>query len=482
MSIRGMKKAVVRAPHVLIGSKSPEDLSIIEWTKAINEAETGVEEILKESKKFREGWRSILTVQSQISTDFESLYQPIPEEDDTKVMQETPKSTMDAIDKYRDVLIEIKKAIDPILDSIDVSIIQKCNTVQGHIDSIKKALKKREHKKIDYDRYMNSVEKMHRKEIQSDKAELNLEKAKLELDKFTQEFQLHDERIRTILPQFLVHFSEFIEPLATVFYNIQINIYQIYLDFMYPYAQQQGLATAIQSIDKDWLAQFGPIKHKCETSLKILVNGKAVQQPMTLPDSTPIDEKLKRVFTLKKKGVRRPAGTTKNGVYRSFTDINSSRTSTMVSSEESAGSAADFSDFNTISSPALESTEYPIALNPKLINRPLSRASTATTLYSPRYRSFSDASALATSDKKAITEETESSTEVPTESSSEGDTNVDYEIMTAIYTFVATEPTDLGFNVGDQIKVFKKNEDQWWEGETLDGRRGEFPGNYVIKS
>jgi hypothetical protein len=53
------------------------------------------------------------------------------------------------------------------------------------------------------------------------------------------------------------------------------------------------------------------------------------------------------------------------------------------------------------------------------------------------------------------------------------------EYMTAVYTFIGLQPTDLSFNVGDKIKVIRKVEDDWWEGETVDGRTGEFPGNYV---
>lgn len=126
MSLRGLKKAVVRAPHVLIGSKSPEDLTVIEWTKAINEAEDGLGEIISNAKKFRSSWSDTLASQVAMAKQFVTLYEPIPEEDPTKAVRETPRATLDAIIKYRDVIVEIRNAILPMLDGIDRTIIQRC--------------------------------------------------------------------------------------------------------------------------------------------------------------------------------------------------------------------------------------------------------------------------------------------------------------------------------------------------------------------
>ena len=53
------------------------------------------------------------------------------------------------------------------------------------------------------------------------------------------------------------------------------------------------------------------------------------------------------------------------------------------------------------------------------------------------------------------------------------------DIYEAIYSFEASEPCDLSFNVGERIIVLKYDGD-WWTGQIGD-RTGLFPNNYVQK-
>ncbi|KAK9476574.1 hypothetical protein V1514DRAFT_364398 [Lipomyces japonicus] len=478
MSIRGVKKAVVRAPHVLVGNKSPENLTVIEWTKAIDEAETGIDNIVKHAKSFRDAWLAIVSSQVTIATNFYEIYQPIPETDPCKSVRETPQITLAAAEQYKDVQIEVKNAIDPFLDQIDLSVVQKCNIMKGYIESVKKALKKREHKKIDYDRFTNSLEKLQRKANPSEKDQLHIEKTKKELEKFTTEYRVHDENIQRLLPKILVQLAEFIAPLATILYTIELNILQIAMDFLYPYAQKQGLITSQGSIEVEWSAQFLPVQHQVEQGFNVVKNGKAVKKPMQLPETVPIDQKIKRVFTIKKQ--KRPPGTSKDGVYRTFADLGSKTNSPNGGSATGSTAASDTTSevgsengFSAPQSPDIGS--FTIAKNPKMINRSFSYSGVST--YSdglPKYRAVSDSNSLPIAGEKVR------SISVKNDIPEEGvDETGQYEVMTAMYTFVGTQPSDLSFNVGEKIKVYRKNEDDWWEGETLDGKRGEFPGNYM---
>ncbi|KAK9366880.1 hypothetical protein V1509DRAFT_628203 [Lipomyces kononenkoae] len=484
MSIRGMKKAVVRAPHVLIGNKSPEDLTVIEWTKAINEAEDGLEEIIKNAKSFRDSWISILSAQVAISRHFGTLYEPIPEEDPCKPVQETPTITMAAVIKYKEVLVEVQNAVLPMLDSIDRMVVQRCVTMKGYIDTIKKALKKREHKKIDYDRHTNAVEKLQKKSTLNDKDASNLERIQKDLDKATEDFRVHDQYIKDTLPKVIVQLSEFVAPLSTLLFEVQFGVIEITKEFLYPFAQAQGLLDLDKIVD-DWSIQFIPIQHRCEEGLKTVRNGKAVKQPMKLPESTPIDQKIKRALTVNKKSSR-PKGTTKDGVYKTFTEVNRSPTLMSGVSSEVGSDAGSETGRSTPASPIISSAG---AFNSK---RTFSYAgSTTSSMFSdplPRYQAISPSpgsvvagTPLSSSvSQNGFHEEMqeETLTDIKASENEKGD-SPGYEVMTAAYTFVGMQDTDLSFNVGDKIMVYKKDDDDWWEGETPDGRRGEFPGNYV---
>ncbi|KAK9234334.1 hypothetical protein V1525DRAFT_391535 [Lipomyces kononenkoae] len=480
MSIRGMKKAVVRAPHVLIGNKSPEDLTIIEWTKAINEAEDGLEEIIKNAKAFRDSWISILSAQVGISRHFITLYEPIPEEDPCKPVQETPKITMAAVIKYKEVLVEVQNAVLPMLDSIDRMVVQRCATMKGYIDTIKKALRKREHKKIDFDRHTNTVEKLQKKSTLSEKDQSHLDRSQKELDKATEDFRVHDQYIKDTLPKVIVQLSEFVAPLSTLLFEVQFGVIEITKEFLYPFAQAQGLLGLDKIVD-DWSTQFIPIQHRCEEGLKTVRNGKAVKQPMALPESTPIDQKIMRALTVNKKSSR-PKGTTKDGVYKNFTDVNRSPTLMSSVSSENGSEVGSETGRSTPASPRIAS---PAAYAPK---RTFSYAgSTTSSMISeplPRYQTPASVvagtplSSSISPDGSHEEMQEETLTDIKASDDEKGASRA-HEVMTAAYTFVGMQDTDLSFSVGDKVIVYKKDDDDWWEGETMDGRRGEFPGNYV---
>lgn len=225
---------------------------------------------------------------------------------------------------------------------------------------------------------------------------------------------------------------------------------------------------------EEWTKQFIPIQHKVEEGVSIIRTGKAVKKPMTVPDSKHLDEKLKKAFSLNSK--KRPTGTAKDGNYRTFSTMNRTASMAMVGSE------------NGMSSPA----------SPTIGSRTMSMSSNSSKFANfsetlPRYSAIavpaagtplnSSNESLKSGTEKVEQKEEAQAKEAAKEEETVGATGEDesgkYEIMTAQYTFVAVQDTDLSFNVGDRIKVFKRDDDDWWEGETMDGRRGEFPGNYV---
>jgi len=56
---------------------------------------------------------------------------------------------------------------------------------------------------------------------------------------------------------------------------------------------------------------------------------------------------------------------------------------------------------------------------------------------------------------------------------------VDNDIYEAIYSYEATDSSDLSFDIGERIIVIKRDGD-WWTGQIGD-RIGIFPNNYVQK-
>jgi amphiphysin len=54
------------------------------------------------------------------------------------------------------------------------------------------------------------------------------------------------------------------------------------------------------------------------------------------------------------------------------------------------------------------------------------------------------------------------------------------ETVTALYDYEAQAEGDLSFSTGDVIEIVTRtdNSNEWWVGK-LNGRQGQFPGNYI---
>lgn len=86
------------------------------------------------------------------------IYASIPgEQGGLKNYYETPKSTIAAIDSYSGVLGEVKETLLPVLNAMDGKVIQPAMEMKKQLEQIQKLVKKRHHKKMDYDRFTQSV-------------------------------------------------------------------------------------------------------------------------------------------------------------------------------------------------------------------------------------------------------------------------------------------------------------------------------------
>ena len=64
---------------------------------------------------------------------------------------------MTSIESYTNVLSEVRETLLPILDGLDTKIVQPCMDMKKALEQVQKMVKKRHHKKMDYDRFTASV-------------------------------------------------------------------------------------------------------------------------------------------------------------------------------------------------------------------------------------------------------------------------------------------------------------------------------------
>jgi amphiphysin len=110
-----------------------------------------------ETKNFRDGWTKFLTHQIDMTTLWTQIYSPVPGEGKEKTYYETPASTIASIDSYTGALTQVRETLLPILNGLDVKVIEPSMDMKKALEAVQKMVKKRHHKKMDYDRFTGSV-------------------------------------------------------------------------------------------------------------------------------------------------------------------------------------------------------------------------------------------------------------------------------------------------------------------------------------
>jgi amphiphysin len=119
-----------------------------------------IDKLIVESKNFRDAWTRILSHQTALPTQWTQIYQPIPRDSSRSGQNEdtdTPVETMDILSSYSTCLAEVKETLLPVLDGMDGKVVQPAIDMRKALEQVAKLVKKRHHKKMDYDRFTQSV-------------------------------------------------------------------------------------------------------------------------------------------------------------------------------------------------------------------------------------------------------------------------------------------------------------------------------------
>lgn len=597
---KGARKAIVRAPHRLAGSKSIEDRIILEWAKDFSTAETAIDLLISEVTNFSTTWKDIFQAQVQLSEHLIALYLPIVENNEYAMVQETPESSLVAIKGYLATIQEVEARVMPIVTGFGAPFVAKCKTAKECIHSVRKILKKRERKKMDFDRHSHSVEKLLRKQNPTEKDRQNLAQMEQELDAATDIFHTQDEIVKSTIPYFLTTMSEFLNPLTAQLYLTQLSMYKVWTEVLFAFSQAQGLAGTLHSvsalgrpfsqvefssrgepdsylaISENWAKLFMTIQVRCEQGLETLRNGNAITKSMHSGPPSPEDKNdkprspsfrftspqglfwtqadLLQVCSQPVSRVSTPStpGTLISSSHRNWAAAPGSSSSSSVSGaitgleyayngrtpvtsvagaepaagtdhlrirvcasfstaartlafpkvidgndgEDEDGDHDDYAEKEEIA-PAAHATLKPTEdfAEPILRRRSHSKANSSTrstrssTLASNSARTPPEAdeehypSMIAAANggrvRQAVTGRPAASPDLFRSSTAANSTR---ERAVALFTFHGEEPGDVAFRQGDLLKVLDHGtatDDQWWLGQTSDGRLGLFPRNYV---
>jgi amphiphysin len=140
-------------------------------------------QIIEGTRAWRDSWLNLLNAQLGAATEYEGLYDPIVGATDGHGRETAPtpdlqlRRTLRLKEVYNDLRAEMVEDIS----MIDSRLIKPASDARDCINPVRKTIKKREYKRLDYEKCQDKVNKLTRKLNKTPKEDSSLAKAEQEM-------------------------------------------------------------------------------------------------------------------------------------------------------------------------------------------------------------------------------------------------------------------------------------------------------------
>ncbi|KAI1327000.1 hypothetical protein F5Y16DRAFT_206571 [Xylariaceae sp. FL0255] len=441
------------------------------------DADKVLAKIIDAAKSWRDAWINIASTQLGVVAEFDGLWDPIvgASEGLGKPPAPTPEVQLEQALTLKEAYVGLKADLMEELGLIEARIMKPAAEARDYIAPMRKTIKKRENKRLDYEKVQEKATKLQRKPGKSPKEDATLAKLEAEVARTADEFHIADAHLRETLPPIVTAAFNLIPPLIDTVLLIQNRLLGLYYTTLHAYCEDHGFPSPpppMEDVIRDWSASFEPVRREVE-SIGCIATGKACRLPMKLSDDTGALDRRQSTSsaTSLPPGPRQSA----TGLIPSVGPRPQRVPSTTSLSSQPSPNPNNYNlsnlaptDFTTASRLG-QGSLTPGSVSPNAL-RPRSdyfgRANTAPIPTSPA----ASISSVAAAKKKPPPP--------PPPKKIQSFQRPD-EYVIAQYTFRGEGSGDLSFREGDRIKIVKKTEtlDDWWVGE-LGGIKGSFPANY----
>ncbi|KAI9929870.1 hypothetical protein ASPWEDRAFT_125450 [Aspergillus wentii DTO 134E9] len=483
--------------------RSADESQVAVLLRDFEEANELLGRIIESASAWRDAWDSILTYQSQMVQKFEILYAPIigASDDSGPPVVETPAETYARTCKLKDEYEEMRKDLMQELNAVEDRIIQPATQAKDYMAPMKKTIKKRDDRKVDFERYQSRFDNYQKKPKRSDRDNASLAKAEVELEKATQDYNAADDHLRRILPPLI----EAVFSLFPRFLAAQVEIQNTMLANCYTavtnFCQEEQFplpAPPMEDIIEQWEFKAIPVQQDVET-FGCIANSKSRQKSQDAgyqagnnssslsvgrPSSQSSSYRRPSIQSNYSQSSHRPPSS-HSGYRRPSSAYPSSQPPSPGRSRSPAPPVPVLSSkpqINQIPPPSANLTvpgagsTFSSPQTPTASSPGESLASASRSDYFSRSRQPSVSSAVSQELSSVLATKKKPPPPPPSKPASLSPAL----FVTAMYDFPGEGAGDLAFREGDRIRVLKKTDstDDWWEGQ-LRGVKGSFPANYV---
>ena len=134
---------------------------------------------------WRDSWAALTNTQLQVVTEYEGLYDPIAGASDgqSRHAVPTPQLQLERTFKLKKAYTELKAELVEEMALIEEQILKPATDARTCIAPIRKTIKKRENKRVDYEKAQDKTLKLQRKPGRNPKEEAALAKADAEMSR-----------------------------------------------------------------------------------------------------------------------------------------------------------------------------------------------------------------------------------------------------------------------------------------------------------
>ncbi|KAK4150947.1 hypothetical protein C8A00DRAFT_45743 [Chaetomidium leptoderma] len=481
-------QSVQRQFGKLLNKGPGENAKVAVLLKDYEDADNVLAQVLDNAKMWRDSWSALVTSQLQAVTEFEGLYDPIVGATDgsSRHSVPTPPLQLERTFRLKKAYTDLKAELVEEMILIEDHIMKPVTDARGCIAPIRKTIKKRENKRLDYEKAQEKTLKLQRKPGRTPKEDAALAKADAEMSRAAEEFGIADEHLRHTLPPIINAAFNLVPPLLSNLVMIQNRLLGLYYTTLNAYCEDFGFPSPpppMQDVIDTWNDALGPIRSEIET-ISFIGRGRAVQQPMSngsgpTPGSSPIPINGAR---------RTPSGLISGPQARTLRVPSMPREGRTTPSPSSSYKRPDY----------LNATDFTTAtiLGGSSISRsagggdttPASQQQQQRDYFSPMHQQQqqqqqqqrrSPSPAMISTNGGGLGLGLGKKKPPPPPPKKRAALSQPDEWVVAQYAFAGQGGGDLSFQQGDRIRVVKKTgtDQDWWVGE-LGGAKGNFPANY----
>ncbi|RAH75378.1 uncharacterized protein BO66DRAFT_467113 [Aspergillus aculeatinus CBS 121060] len=268
--------------------RSADESQVAILLKDFEEADKLLGRIIEFTSAWRDAWSSLLIHQNRMLAEFNALYAPILGSSDSSTGPKaapTPRETLARTNKLREQYEELRRELLADITAVDERMIKPATQAREYLIPMKKTIKKRDDRKLDYERYQSRVDNYTKKTKRSDRDNAALVKAEGDLAKATEDYNAADEHLRHSLPPLIAAAFSLLPRLLATQIELQNNMLAHYYTVVLEYSQDEQFpvpAPPMEHIVEDWERAHLPVQQEVE-SFASIANGKTVRL-------SPVDE------------------------------------------------------------------------------------------------------------------------------------------------------------------------------------------------